>query len=520
MYKPARSIKRLRNYLKIGIISIFMIVLYSCASLGPDFSVPESQVEQDWIDAGHPSISQASTDAANWWQVFNDPVLNELVSLAYKQNLPLKVAGLRIFEARAQLGIAVGSQYPQSQQLRGGATKVNLSESSANTSLIDLNYSDYDFGLDASWEIDFWGKFKRGIESADASLLSEIANYDDFLTSLIADIANTYIAIRTFEERINLAHQNVSIQERSLHITEVRFRNGATTELDVQQAKSLLRNTQALIPRLETGLRRATNALSVLLGMPPSDLQDLLGESTNTIPKADENLSVGIPADLLRRRPDVKQAELRAASQSALIGVAKADLYPSFSLNGSLGLLSSSSTSTTRTGESGVDELIDSDSVQFFGGPSFRWNIFNYGRIKNSVRVQDARFQQLVIDYQQTVLRAAQEVEDAMVGFLRTKEEAGFLEDSVEASARSVELAVLQYRDGVSDYTRVLDTQESLVNQQDSLTATKGEIARNVIAIYRSLGGGWQLRGKDDFIQDELKQQMRERTDWGKLLAE
>ena len=513
-------IKCVKTQLRAIAYCVCFGVIYSCASLGPDFTVPESQVEQDWIDSEHPSISQAETDGSDWWQAFNDPILNELVALAYQQNLPLKIAGVRIFEARAQLGIAIGQRYPQTQQLRGGVTNVSLSESGANSVFTDPNYWDYDIGFDASWEIDFWGRFKRGIESADAGLLAEIANYDDFLVSLISEVANAYVVIRTFEERLNLARENVEIQERSLHITEVRFRNGATTELDVQQAKSLLRNTQALIPRLETGLRQAKNALSVLLGMPPNDLQALLGDRYGIIPTASESLSVGIPADLLRRRPDVQSAELRAASQSALIGVAKADLYPSFSLNGSLGLLSSSGTSTTRTGKSGADELIDSDSVEFIGGPAFRWNIFNYGRIKNNVRVQDARFQQLIIDYQQTVLRAAQEVEDAMVGFLRTKEEASFLEGSVEASARSVELALLQYRDGVSDYTRVLDTQEFLVNQQDSLTATKGEIARNIIAMYKALGGGWQLRTDEDFVEDEIKQQMQERTDWGKILTE
>ena len=506
--------------MRISVGFMLSLGMISCASVGPDYEVPEASVEEQWIDADHPSISYASTSTDNWWEAFNDPVLNKLVSMAYEQNLPLKIAGVRVIEARAQLGIALGNRYPQQQQLRGGLTSVSLSESGSNTAGLDLNYNNYDVGFDASWELDFWGKYRRGIESADARLLSEIASYDNFLVILISEVANSYVAIRTFEERLKLAHQNVAIQERSLHITEVRFRNGGTTELDVQQAKSLLRNTQSLIPRLEAGLRRSTNALSVLLGLPPSDLHELLGDHAGQIPTVSTDLSVGIPADLLRRRPDVKQAELRAASQSALIGVAKAELYPSFSLNGSLGLLTSSNTNTTNSGQSGFNELIDSDSVQFIGGPSFRWNIFNYGRIKNDVRVQDARFQQLVVDYQQTVLSAAREVEDAMVGFLRTKEEANFLEDSVDASERSVDLALLQYRDGVSDYTRVLDTQEFLVSQQDTLTATRGEVARNVIAIYKALGGGWQIRGDDEFVNEDIIKAMRDRTDWGNLIPE
>lgn len=520
MHQFSQVLIRIVKFIRLSICIILWLGVISCASVGPDYQVPEASIEEQWIDADHPSISHASTSTNNWWEAFDDPVLNELISRAYKQNLPLKIAGVRVIEARAQLGIALGNRFPQQQQLRGGATSVSLSESGANTRGLDVNYNNYDIGFDASWELDFWGKYRRGIESADARLLSEIASYDNFLVILISEVANAYVAIRTFEQRLILSHHNVAIQERSLQITEVRFRNGVTTELDVQQAKSLLRNTQALIPRLESGLRRSTNALSLLLGMPPSDLDDLLGEQTGQIPTVSTDLSVGIPADLLRRRPDVKQAELRAASQSALIGVSKAELYPSFSLNGSLGLLSSSNTNTTSSGQSGFNELIDSDSVQFIGGPSFRWNIFNYGRIKNDVRVQDARFQQLVINYQQTVLSAAQEVEDAMVGFLRTKEEATFLQGGVDASARSVNLALLQYRDGVSDYTRVLNTQEFLVRQQDRLTATRGEVARNVIAVYKALGGGWQIRSDNEFVDEEIIKTMKDRTDWGNLLPE
>lgn len=401
------------------------------------------------------------------------------------------------------------------QQARGGATYNTLSENAANTAVGDLNYWDFDAGFDAVWELDFWGKFRRGIESADASLLANMAAYDDFLVSLLSEVANAYVVIRTFEKRIQLAEENVALQERSLNITDVRFRNGATTELDVQQAKTLLRNTQALIPQLRAGYRQAKHALSTLLGMPPSELRNILG-GPSEIPSAPSAVAAGIPAELLRRRPDIRRAELEAAAQSALIGVAKADLYPSFSLFGSLGLRSSDGTNATRTGDDGADELFEGDSLEFFGGPSFTWNIFNYGRIKNQVRVQDARFQQLIVNYQETVLRAAREVEDAMVGFLRAQETEEFLNASVVAASRSVDLALIQYRDGVADYQRVIDTQTSLVNQQDLWTQTRGDIVRNLIAMYKAMGGGWQKRKDKDFIADDIKETMRERTDWGK----
>ncbi len=502
------------------ILSALVSLLFSaCATLGPDFETPKSDVEEEWIDIDDSKLKTDAAEYDDWWKIFNDPILDSLITSAYQQNLTLQIAGLRVLEARAQLGIAKGNLYPQVQQARGGATYNTISENAANTSFGDLNYWDFDAGFDAAWELDFWGKFRRGIQSADASLLANMANYDDFLVSLLAEVANAYVIIRTFEKRIQLAEGNVDLQKRSLKITEVRFQNGATTELDVQQAKTLLRNTQAAIPQIKTGDRQARYALSTLLGKPPSELNDIL-VGVNEIPIAPSEVAVGIPAELLRRRPDIRRAELEAASQSALIGVAKADLYPSFSLFGSLGLRSSGGTDLTRTGDDGVDELFDGDSLEFFGGPAFTWNIFNYGRIKNQVRVQDARFQQLIVNYQDTVLRAAREVEDAIVGFLSEQEREVFLQDSVNAAERSVELSLLQYRDGVADYQRVIDSQTSLVDQQDRWTLSRGEISTNLIAMYRALGGGWQIRKDKDYVSDEMKDTMRERTDWGKILAE
>ena len=494
-------------------------VLISCTTLGPDFETPKAEIAEDWIDIEDPTLKPDADDFAEWWKVFKDPILDSLIASAYKQNLTLQVAGLRVLEARAQLGIAVGNLYPQNQQARGGATYNARSENVANTIQGDLDYWDFDPGFDVAWELDFWGKFRRGIESADADLLANMADYDDFLVSLLAEVANAYTVIRTFENRIQLAEENVDLQKRSLRITEVRFQNGATTELDVQQAKTLLRNTQATIPQLKAGNRQARHALSTLLGKPPNELNDVL-DGANQIPVAPSEVATGIPAELLRRRPDIRRAEFETAAQSALIGVAKADLYPNFSLIGSLGLKSSGGTNTTRSGEDGADELFESDSLEFFGGPSFTWNIFNYGRIKNQVRVQDARLQQSIINYQDTVLTAAREVEDAMVGFLQAQEAEAFLRESVEAAERSVELALVQYRDGVEDYQRVIDTQTSLVGQQDIWTQTRGDIATNLIAMYKALGGGWQIRKDNDYVKEGIKDTMRKRTDWGKILAE
>jgi NodT family efflux transporter outer membrane factor (OMF) lipoprotein len=325
--------------------------------------------------------------------------------------------------------------------------------------------------------------------------------------------------IRTTEARLSIARANVKIQERSLRIAEVRFEGGEVTELDVQQAKALLSDTQALIPRLEATLRQTKNALAILLGKLPGDIREILS-GPGPIPRVPTEVAVGVPAELLRRRPDIRLSERQLAAQSALIGLAKADLYPHFALFGSIGLRSSDASLTVAGFPNGssLSDLWNSNSIEFFGGPTIRWDIFNYGRIKNQVRVQDARFQQLVVNYQNTVLRAAQEVEDAMVAFLQAQEEIMFLSASVKAAKRSVNLSMLQYREGLVDYQRVLDTQRFQVQAEDLLTSTAGDVTLNLIAMYKTLGGGWQIRRGQDFVPQATKEEMQSRTDWGSLL--
>ena len=411
----------------------------------------------------------------------------------------------------------MGTQYPQQQQAAGAATYISRSENNANSTAGDLSYSQFDLRADVSWELDFWGKFRRGIESADAALLASVAAYDDALVLLISQVTDTYTVIRATEEQLRLAGENVKLQRRSYQITETLFRNGAESELDMQQARTLLLSTEATIPALQFTLKQATNALSTLLGRPPDDLRDLLG-TAGEVPTAPAELAVGIPADLLRRRPDVRAAELRAAAQSALIGVARAELYPSFVLTGSLGLVAASGTDTTRTGNAGFGELFSGDSLQFSGGPAFSWNLLNYGRIKNNVRVQDARYQQAVVGYQQSVLTAAQEVENSITQFLRGQEQELILAEVVSAAQRSTELSVLRYREGFADYQRVLNAQQSLFTSQQRYVNAKSATVRGLVALYKALGGGWEIRNGRDFVDPETRELMRERTDWGRLL--
>jgi len=442
-------------------------------------------VADDWMDSGDPHVKPQGTEFSLWWSVFDDPVLDSLVATAYEQNLPLQIAGLRILEARAQLGVATGNLFPQQQQAVGSLSRSEFSENSFPFGEIPLAKTAFDtwsLGFDAAWELDFWGRFRRTIESAEANLDARIENYDDVLVILLAEVAATYVQLRTLEERIELARQNVALQQETYRIMKDRVDAGAGEELDLQQARSTLVTTKALLPTLKTSRRRTQNRLCTLLGAPPHDVEGELGGS-GKIPSTPPEVAVGIPADLLRRRPDVRRAERETAAQCAQIGIAESELYPHISLTGNIAFEAEN-----------FSHLFELASIAGSVGPSFRWNILNYGRICNNIEVQDARFHQLVLQYQETVLRANEEVENAITAFLYEQERVGLLSESVEATRRALELATLKHDQGVVDFQRVIDSQRLLVQQQDALAQTRGNVALNLIAVYKALGGGWQLR--------------------------
>ena len=501
----------------IGLIGL-VLLLGGCAMVGPDYVKPTPPEPKEWLESGDPKIEGKEADFSDWWTVFNDPDLNKLIDAAYQQNLPLQIAGLRIYEARAQLGIAFGFQYPQTQQGFGSGSLNQASKNAPNSANADRYYSNFDIGLDAAWELDVWGKFRRAVQTGIASLEASIADYDDILVSLTSEVARTFIVMRTSEERLAVARQNVEIQNRSLDIAEVRFKAGAVTELDVTQARALSRSTESTIPGFETDIRQAKNALAILLGKLPGEIDAMLGGGTGLIPEVPAEVAVGIPKELLRRRPDIRFAERRLAAQSAQIGFAKADLFPHFSLFGTLGFQTGEYTDS-RSNNSKFSDLFHKDSIAYTVGGGFNWDILNYGRISNQVRVEDARFQELAVNYEDTVLRAAQEVEDAMVGFMKSQDAVFFLADAVKASKRSVDLSMIQYREGLVDYQRVLDTQRFLTELQDNLVFTAGSVGLNLVSMYRALGGGWEIRGTNDFIPASLKAEMENRTNWGSILS-
>lgn len=489
-----------RIALSIGMVS-------SGCMVGPEYRRPPAPVAPQYRETGSEAVQRTTPELTQWWTVFNDPALDRLIQTAYRQNPDLQSAAVRVLEAQARRGIAVGLLFPQQQAVLGSYSWNQLSRNRANVVPgVDRSFDDWQLGAAASWELDIWGRFRRGIQAADAEVLASVANYDDVLVTLTGDVATEYLNIRILQERLAVAQANVELQRQGLDIATTRFEGGTATELDRLQATTLLRDTEALIPELEAGIMQGENRLCVLLGVPPRSLDEMLG-GNRVVPTAPASVAVGIPADLLRRRPDIRRAERNLAAQSARIGVAEADLYPSLSLVGDIRLVSED-----------FGSLFDGDSVQAFVGPTFRWDVLNYGRLESNVQVEDARFQALIGTYETTVLRAQAEVENAISGYLSAQRQTALIADSVAAAQRAVQVAETQYRGGTADYTRVLNTQQSLQSEQDRLVSTRGAIALNLVSLYRSLGGGWELRGDYVPLDEKIQAQMRERTNWGKLL--
>jgi NodT family efflux transporter outer membrane factor (OMF) lipoprotein len=440
-------------------MSLTLAVSLAGCLVGPNFVTPLAPVAANWREKGYPSIKTNRVDYHRWWAAFQDLTLERLIDMAYNQNLTLAAAGARVIEARAMLGAAVGDFYPQTQQLSGSGEYLQPSRTDAtsnpNNVIAQRQFWRVNFGGAAAWELDFWGKFRRGVEAADAAYLASIATYDDVLVTLLADVATTYIGIRTLQQEIAIARANVVKQREALKIARDRFQGGATSELDVFQAENVLGQTQAAIPQLTAQLLQGENALGVLLGVPPSTVAALLSPSRG-IPSPPRSVGVGIPADLLRRRPDVRAAELKAQAQSARVGMAAADLWPAFSLTGSLGTLVS-----TTNGHS-LNQLFTNPSVTFAFGPSFSWPVFNYGQITNQVRAEDAELQALLTEYQSVVLKAQREVEDGLAGYLQGRRQVGYLASSAKAANQALTVAIDQYQLGTRDFTTVLIAEQNL----------------------------------------------------------
>jgi len=477
--------------------------------LGPDYNEPVPPIETNWIAYEDPRLLETSPEKPEWWKIaFGDPVLDRLIEIALSENLTLRSAGLRVLQSRQQLNIAIGNQYPQQQEATGSAQKSRRNDRTDET---------YDTGFNVSWEADVWGRFRRQIETASALLDASVASYDGVTISLIASVAQTYVLIRTTERRLAVARYNVGLQKESVRITTAKFEAGDTSSLDVDQAETLLYNTIATVSDLEISLQQLKNALAVLLGRPPQDLSDVLG-AAQPIPTTSPDIAVGMPQDLIRRRPDIRVAERQLAAQSGQVGFAITNLYPHFGLTGSIG------TSAETIENEDFDDLFTDDTFRYSIAGGFRWDILNYGRLRNNVRLQDAIFQQRLEDYRQTVLQAQADVENAIVAYMKSQDQLTAYQSAANAAQRAADVSTLQYQEGLVNFNTVITTLNSLANQQDQLAFTEGAVASNLVAVYLAVGGGWEIRETDDPVQlipDETRDEMLDRTKyWNRSFEE
>lgn len=501
-------------------LAAFALSLSGCAGLreyvhngfkvGPNYRGACADTAENWIEEADERVRQEAGDLSCWWAVFQDPVLDGLMAHAQFENLSLREAGFRVLQARAQLAIARGNLFPQSQYSSGSYRRsaTAVGPPSPITAQIGddspLPAGEYNFilraennfvdqwsdGFSLGWELDFWGRFRRAVVAAEDTLEASAAGYNEVLVTLLGDVAATYVHIRTLETRMEFVRRNIAEQRkiasivRQLHELgdprpERRFEQ--PRQYHVEQIESILAQTEALIPQLQFEQRRAFNRLCVLLGTPPRDLEQELGPGR--IPIAPTEVVVGIPADLLRRRPDVRRAERQVAAQAEQIGIAQAELYPSIAIAGTLGFSSPEFTS-----------LFSSRAFQGTIGPSFQWNILNYGRIRNNVRLQDARFHELLTTYQNAVLLANAEVENGLAQFLRAQERAAALDRSV-AHMQNAVAGIERARElRGADANQIAIITQTKVQQQDLQAQAHGEVAQGLIQVYRALGGGWEVQ--------------------------
>jgi len=456
------------------------LIVTGCMTVGPDYSRPEVATPDAWYHAATDGLVSGEADLQTWWAVLGDPELDRLVERAQSANLDLQVAAWRVEEARALRGVVAGEQLPQ-VSASGSAQRGKASDNGATPAPAGgfeaANL--FDAGVGASWEIDLFGRIRRSVEAADASAEASLELYRDVLVSLLSEVASAYVDLRATQERLALAHSNVATQESTLQLTRDRFKAGLVSGLDVAQAEANLAATRSLIPLLEVLLERDLNRLAVLLGSPPGGLHEELSEAA-PVPELPERVAVGLPADLLRQRPDVRRAERELAAQTARIGIATADLYPSFSLTGFFGVQATS-----------AGDLADADSLTWSAGLPIRWALFSGGRIRSQIAAEQARTEQALAAYQGTVLSAYEQVENSIVAFEREQHRRQQLDDTVAATERSLDLVLTQYRAGLTNFQNVLDTQRSLLQRQDELAASQGQVVLDLIALYRALGGGW-----------------------------
>ncbi|MEX0793598.1 MAG: efflux transporter outer membrane subunit [Pirellulaceae bacterium] len=450
--------------------------------VGPDHCDPGAPFADNWRQPLPEGVTNQPDNSIAWWTKFDDPVLSQLVLNTTQQNLTLGEAMERINEARAQRGVARGGLFPDIFAT-AGFTHQKFSDNGSPFGIPGFSSPAFDIwstGLTSSWEIDVFGALRRTVEAADADIDVSIEEHNALLVSLQGEVGAAYIQARTLEQRILITQRNVNLQRRSVEITEDRLEAGTVSRLDVEQAKSNLFRTESALPLLGQELDQVFHRLSVLQGTPPQDLtEEIL--ANKALPRLPQDIDVGLPIDLIRQRPDIRSAERQLAAQAARIGIATADLYPRFTLNG-----------TFTVDATKVSKWFRSDSLAFSVGPAMRWNILSFGRVRNNIEVNRARWRQLVFAYQQSVLDASAEVEDALALYRHSLDRAEALRQAAEAARMAAEISEEQYRGGIIPFQTLLDAQRFQAELEDQYVESLGQIYASVIQLYQSLGGGWR----------------------------
>ncbi len=460
------------------VIILVLIIMSGCAAVGPEFQAPNLPAPDTWHTemAGGLAVSETiPDDQGAWWQVFQDPLLTRLVENAAAGNLDLQKAVVRIEEARALYGISQADDYPVLDST-GVIQRLRPSEKTG----FETTSGFYQAGFDTAWEMDIFGKIHRSQQAALAEVETRQQALAALLVSLQAEVALNYLELRTFQERLIAARGNLDVQKETYEINLSRFNAGLIGELAVHQAQYILEQTRSQIPQLQDGLGRAANRLAVLVGERPGTLHEELTKNY-AIPCIPLEVVMGIPARTLRQRPDIRRAERALARETALVGVAMADLYPQLQLTGTFGLEALS-----------VGNFFNSSS-RFWGiGPRVSWRLFDGGRIRQAVAAQSARQEQAMIDYQAALLTAQEEIENAILAFAKEQLRRDSLVKATAAARNADRIARDQYQAGLVDFSNVLDAQRSLLSFEDQLAQSRGAVSANLVRLYKALGGGWQ----------------------------
>jgi len=446
--------------------------LGGCA-VGPNYTVPEVRVPGRWTEEAADNTHARTVGVSQWWKLFNDPALNSLVERAVGKNLDLRIAEARIREVRSGLGIAAAGGLPRMD------ASALYTRSQRSESVPPFRYL-FQAGFDSSWEIDVFGGVRRDVEAAKADIGAAEESLRDVVVTLLAEVARNYIELQGTRLRIAILKSNLDARQEILELTKVRFDAGLATGLDVARTETLVATTRAQFPTLDTEMRRIIHRLGVLLGEPPGILLTELSKES-PIPLHPPHVPVGLPSEILRRRPDIRRAEKELEAATARIGVATTDLFPRFSLTGSFGRRSDA-----------LEDLSSGRSGWWAFGPSVRWPLFAAGRIRANIQVQNARQEQALILYEKAVLNSLEDVENALVSYSRQRERHRLLMEAVAANRRAVEMANSRYSGGLEDFLSVLDAQRSLFDSEDQLAQSEQAVAEDAVRLYKALGGGWE----------------------------